>query len=369
MANSQSTVTLQALVDIAQAFGDLEPILNVGGQTLQPALTAANDTMNAIAAASFPWKFFEMILPVFYTNSYQQDYTVVNADGSSLTGLSWLERGIVLDINNTSQPKPFRNIETGREIGQATASVGGFGNYGSQNPMFYVNWFPNYMLYYGVWGQPNTGGAANNTAQGMQGNNPVANSVYTNPVGATSQPANPITQIKDANGNLLLLTTYGHEGSAAPLAALNAAAGTLVPTSGSGGTTVWTVVDPNGYGFRVSPVPYQTGNVWQFNIVGQMKPVRFTSFAQTLAPLPDEMEPHFRQGFIAQLYRYSPEAKVRAKFKEEWPLWLKSLNEMRSKNDREQEENRFVPARGVMGGRQAGNWWGPAWPFNGPPGW
>lgn len=361
MANTQSTVTLQQIVDIAQAFGDLEPILNVPQSVMQPALTAANDTMNAIAATAFPWKFFETILPVFYTNSYQQDYTVVNANGSSLTNLAWLERGIVVDINNTANPKPFRTVETGRELGQATGTLY---NSATDDPMFYVNWFPNYMLYYGVWGQPNDGGVSNNTGMGMLGNNPVANSAYTNPVGAADQPANPITQIVDANGNYLLLTTYGVEGSAAPLAGVAATAGTTV--SGTGATTVWTVVDPNGIGFRISPIPSQTGVVWQFNLVGQTKPIRFTSLSQTLAPLPDDMEPHFRAGFIAQLYRYSPETKIRAKFQEEWPLWLKSLNDMRSKNDREQEENRFVPARGIMGGgRRSSKWAGPAWPFNG----
>lgn len=442
MPVSYSTVTLQDIVDIAQTYGQLQPILN-GNNPSQPALTIANDVMNAILATAFPWKWNELILPVFYTNSYQQDYSVVNSAGqtgslvlsavqdslngtaiytgtflgglnnayaglpfivagfttsanngtftclasnstqillknfaavaemhagtaisgaSSVNNLAWLERGIVVDINNTAIPKPFRTIEVGRQLGEATGTLF---NSATGEPLFLVNWFPNYMLYYGVWGQPNVGGASQNTGFGMLGNNPEAGSVYTSPLGPISQPANPITQIQDANGNFLLLTTYGTEGITAPLAPAGATPGLTV--SGSGATTVWTVLDPQGYGFRIMPVPSQTGNVWQFNIVGQQKPVRFADLSQTIAPLTDEMEPHFRQGFIAQLYRYSPEDKIAAKFPREWQLWLASLDKMRQKDDRELEENRFVPARGVMGGRSGRNTFkGPAWPFNYP---
>ena len=99
-----------------------------------------------------------------------------------------------------------------------------------------------------------------------------------------------------------------------------------------------------------------------------MRPVRFTSLKQTLAPLPDEMEPHFRQGFIAQCYRYSPEAKIRAKFPQEWALWLKSLNELRAKDARELEENTFTPDRGITGSvpSQTNFFYGPFWPFRYP---
>jgi hypothetical protein len=101
---------------------------------------------------------------------------------------------------------------------------------------------------------------------------------------------------------------------------------------------------------RIFPVPAQTGRVWEFSITAQAQPVRFKSLQQTLFPLPDQYETNFRQGFIAQCYRYSTEAKTRAKFKDEWQLWLASLNELRAKQDRELEENIFIPRRGPDGG-------------------
>lgn len=434
--NSQCQVTLQDIADFLQSFGDLEPILNVGGQTSKVMISAANIVMAAICGVPFPHKWNEFNTPQFYTNSLQQDYAVVNPDGSSLTNLGWLERGIVVDIQNTAEPKPFRFVETGRQLNQATGTVFNGGNLNS--PMFLVNWIPNNLLYYGTWGKNNTGSAS-------FGNNPGPGSVYISPLGASisfavwaataggqitfslnyipdsvkvgtslivngvtpalynnsynvvsisgnnvvvtsalnpgvyeaggiignvggpssSMPNNPITQIKDSNGNFLLLTEYGTEGITAPTAPLNAMPGTLVNRVDA--TTVWTVLDPFGQGFRILPVPVQTGLLWQFSLVGQMKPVRFTSLSQTLAPFPDEFETHFQMGMIAQLYRFSPQAKVYNKFPQAWHLWLQSLSELRSKEDREMEENMFVPDRGFMGGTSGRNKFaGPLWPFNYP---
>jgi hypothetical protein len=353
MPNTLSTISLQKIVNVAKIFGDIYPVLNVAGSTSEPALSAANDTAKAIFEVYFGWKWNEINLPPFYTNSYQQDYAVVYPNGKSITTLSWLQRGCVIDINNLSQPKPECGITVGRQLPRAS------GAWANRRIWGQVNYFPNMSLYYGLWGAANTG-------NGTLGNNPVAGSVYTNPVGPASMPVNPINQIQDANGNLLVLTTYGTEGTTAPLAPVNAAAG--VTAAGLGATTVWTVLDPNGQGFRILPVPSQTGTVWQFNLVGQGIQPRFTSLQQFLTPIPDQFEPVFRQGFIAQCYRYSVEAKIREKFKTEWAMWIASLNEMRSSEDREQEMNSFAIGRGIYSGSASSGWPGPAWPFNGPAG-
>lgn len=520
LASNLSTVTVQHLVDTAQTFGDLEPIINAGGHTQTVAFSCANTVMNAICAAAFPWKWNEFNIAPVYSNSLQQDYAVVNAAGLSgalvltnvtqvsaasgtttytgvmpdgafggyvgvpfvvtgftnpgnngtflcvassagamvlrnaggvvegpvvaaaisaagpLLNLSWLERGVAFDINNSAEPKPFVRIETGRQLPQTTASYTGGAGLG--DPGFRCNWFPNRSLYYGTWGQGNVGGAT-------LGNNPQPGSVYYAPTGSsvttaswaggqavftissllpaivmggvlqitdaypaayngnwaivsvndtvktaptvtvtmavnpgtyesggdvnnsenTSQPQNPITQIQDSNGNFLLLTTYGIEGTTPPVAARNATPGTTV--SGTGASTQWTVLDPNGWGFRFQPVPSQSGTEWQFNLTAQMKPVKFVSLSQTLAPLPDEFEQTFRDGFIAQLYRRSPEKAVQAKFQTEWALWLKTMQEMRMKEDRELEENKFIPSRTIFGAaRSRNNFQGAAWPYNYP---
>src|SRR5271169_137142 len=98
--NTQSTIQLQEIVDNAMAYGDINPVLNVGGLTVNPALKIANDVMNAICGVPFPHKWNEFIPPFFYTNSFQQDYAMVFPNGQSMFGMAWLERGVVFDINN-----------------------------------------------------------------------------------------------------------------------------------------------------------------------------------------------------------------------------------------------------------------------------
>src|SRR6266478_3708384 len=87
-----STETIQKQVDIAQTYGDLEPVINAAGFTQIVALSVANDVMNAICAVAFPHKWNEFIIPPIYTNSFQQDYAVVIPAGASgtltLTGVT-----------------------------------------------------------------------------------------------------------------------------------------------------------------------------------------------------------------------------------------------------------------------------------------
>lgn len=415
-----STFTVQNVLDRVRTFPLLEPIFNEGGYSTEPTLTIATDVDNAIKAVNFPHKWNEVSLPFFYTFSWQQDYALINPDGTSVYGVEWLERGVAIDINNTSFPKPMYRIECGRSTQRSTGAFVN-NNFFMEEPAFVICSYPNGSLYYGTWG------AANNGTNSM-GNNPAAGSIYTPTLGTNSQPANPISQIQDANGNLWVLTGYGVE-STAPLAAPNSLPGTTFSGAGavfnmtsvvvsggvatykgtitgggtnvfvgttfviagfanggnnvtitvtantqssiscvattqvnethagtaSGGATVWTIVDPIGLGIRILEVPSQTGSVYQFQITGQMPPVVFTHLGQTLAPLPDKYEPFFRAGFIAQCYRYSPEAKVKAKFEDEWKMWLRSLQSLREVQDRELEEYNFVPERTVMGAARSRN--------------
>lgn len=347
-----STVTLQKFVQVAKSMGEIRPVLEVGGFEGEPATTAMNDAMNDFLA-NYPYKFNGFNLPEFYTNSWQQDYAI-----PGLTTLAWLTRGVCIDINSSAIPKPWSWVEVGRDQQKSTASI--LSNSFFASAIFRANWLPNNQLYYGTWGDANTGNAT-------LGNNPVAGSVYTNPLGAPTMPANPISQIEDANGNFLVITTYGTEGGAAPLAEADSPAGTTA--SGSGASTVWTVVDPNGQGIRISPVPSQTGNVWQFLLTGQLIPPRFTSFSQKIDPVPDDYEPQLRALFIAHLYEYASESKISAKFPIKRDLAMKAVVTARSKSDRERDFYRFITNTSVKSGAgsTSGAYVGPFWPYGGPP--
>jgi hypothetical protein len=440
MANfpsSQSKITLQKMLDKVVPLGDVNPVLvNIGGFQLEPFITICTDVYREIVGVPFPHKWNEKKLPLFYTNSFQQDYALVNPDNSSFFGVEWLERGMCVEMTSTQLPKPWGYVECGRQLPQVTGTLESLvGRW--NNPTFTCNTFPNYMLYYGTWGAGNYGGPT-------LGNNPGPGSSFTDPRGVTvtnatwvggqiifwlsnipsglsvggnlivsnvfpvaynnsyvitgisglsvtvtsvnnpgvyqagglvggtptspaiiNQGANPIAQIRDPNGNLQVVTTYGTCGNNQPTwPASDAAPGTQTPD----GTVVWTVVDPYGVGIRILPVPDQTGVVFQFHLVGQMPAIEFTKLSDTIFPLPDKYEPYFRQGIIAQCYRYSPIDKVQAKFEKNWKLWLMTLNDFRAAEDRELEENRFSLERGIMGGGggSTSGYASAAWPFNSP---
>ena len=92
------------------------------------------------------------------------------------------------------------------------------------------------------------------------------------------------------------------------------------------GTVQWTAVWPKGQGFRISPMPSQTGPVWQIAPMGQSRIQQFTSLKQILDPIPDDYFRYFKQGFFCYCYLASPDPKVRARFAEEKRLWMESLN-------------------------------------------
>lgn len=365
-----SNTTLQMIVRSAARRIDIAPVLASGGSSDQPALDIATDVMNAMIRGgpdgqrmNWKWNRFNVIpAPVagtimaglggfgtFFTNSWQQDYAVLG-----LLNVDWLEQVAAVNINQTAQPKQVLWPEAVRDLPKTYFQTG--------QPC-QVCWLPNYMLDWGIWGQSSL-----LQVDGL--NNPGPGAVYTNPLGATVAPSNPITQIQDPNGNYWVLTTYGTCGGSLPtfpatptfptLANPKAAAST-VPD----GSCVWTAVNPSGMGFRIDPLPPETGVVWLVRCVAQKTPVIFTSLGQTLDPLPDDHVPWFRQGFEAKCYQKSIDAKVRAKFEPEWKLWLKGLDNAVRAGNREPDSAGFYPGSSIMDSGGA-TYPGPAYPF---PGW
>jgi hypothetical protein len=332
---SNSTIPLQEVVDHARAFGVLTPVMKGGGYADQPARDIADEVMSVMLGGGFidgrkvgpfPWKWNRIYPPPFLTNSWQQDYASLG-----FNTLAWLQHGVWIDINNTAPRQPYGDLEIVRDL-ELT------GGRGPGRP-FQICWLRNKDLQYGVWG----GGVTS----GVGAQNPAAGSVYANPLGAASPPNNPVTQLLDANGNFLVLTGYGKEGTTPPVAPANSAPGTIA-TPGAGSTTQWTVADPFGQGFRLSPAQPQTALTYQINLVGQARPVRFTSLTQLLDPVPDDFGIYVKRGFVVECYRRSPEKNILAKFETEFKLWMIALQEALGKASHEREGFGFFPDKGIM---------------------
>jgi hypothetical protein len=334
-----SSYTLQNLVDIARGMGDIAPVLPTGGYYETVATSAANDTMTAMLAGNqngspFNFKFNRLNLPPFFINSWQQDYVV-----PGVVQLGWLEICYAYNTSSTVFPKPVRAVEVKRDVMLTNAQTGNEAK---------IAWMQNDTLTFGTWGQSEIV-----SLTGLQ--NPGPGVTYTNPVGLVSLPLNPITQVKDAFGNLWVVTVYGTCGNTNPFATnLNPQfpdlnnPNTVATTAVDGGVT-WTAVNPKGQGFRLNPMPSQTGPVWQIAPVGQMRIAKFTKLGQFLEPIPDDYFTYFQNGFFAQCYRRSPDPRVRAKYESEYKIWMKSLHDSVSQGSREQDDWGFVPTSpGVM---------------------
>jgi hypothetical protein len=319
-----STIKLQNVVDYVSTIGDLMTTMPVGGFSNLLALNIANDVLTEFLSQRFNFKFNRVLVNPFYTISLQQDYV------GTTTTIGWLEHSIVVDINNTAKPKPIFPIEAKKDLERTSYQFG--------KPCK-VCWLPNDQLVQDVW--------------------PGAQQKYTNPLGATGTPSNPITNIRDANNNILYVSTYGTTGLVAPVLAANSAAGTQVVD----GSVIWKVADPKAQGFRVSPLPPQAGVVYQVYIVAQAKPIRFTSLDQTLDPITDDFAKYFQDGYIAYAHRHSTAPVVTGRFEQKKADWLQSISNAMGAADRESTDIGIYPDRSIMQSDAMNLPIGPAWPF------
>src|SRR6185437_13488867 len=253
--------TLQDAVDYAQSFPELDAVIPAAGYSTKMVQQIATAIMQKFLASALKWPFNRKSFAAFVTNSWQQDYAV-----PGLVDPAFLQDAAMVEINNTMTPKPIWSLEVNQNIPVTSQS---FGRPGQLSLML------NRDLQYATWGAANTGG--------QPGPNPQPNQTITNPQGAGAvTPSNPYTQVKDAFGNLWVITTFGTTGASNPFASnLNPVFPsftnpTQVATTANDVSVVWTAVNPNGFGFRMTPLPTQAGVPYQVFPVYQMRPPQFT---------------------------------------------------------------------------------------------
>jgi hypothetical protein len=352
MANS--TTTLSKITQFCKTFPDLAPVIQTpaGGVSNEPALTIGSDVMTEIISQAFNWKWNRFMLPVFYTNGFQQDYAV-----PGIVNLGWLEHGVLIDINNTALPKPMWPLEVVRGLEFTSTQYGRPGQ---------ICWLPNDQLYYATWGATNTGNAT-------IGLNPGPLMVIGTPLGVSAAPINPILQVQDSFGNLWVVTTFGTTGATNPFITNltpvypTSQNPTATATTVLDGSVTWTAVNPKGMGIRCNPMPPQTGIVYQFYVAAQFRAFAFsngpfTALSQTIEPVPDDFAKYFRDGFNAMAYAHSQDPRVRGKYNDMYNNWMKSLNDARRQTDRERDNAGFYPATSIIN-QPSTIYPGPSYPF------
>src|SRR5271170_3221944 len=212
---TNSTVTLDEVVDDAASFGNVAATLATGTGNVSPAISIGNTVMQTLVNGGpggqpFNWKWNRINIPIFAIISYQQDYFIPN-----LVDLGWLESCWASEVNQTSLPKQLCQVEVHKDL-QTTSDITG--------PAAKICWEQNSLLSTGTWGAvpqgPTAGtpqGATSSLGPGQRGlQNPGPGVIYTNPIGQLVTPPNATTAITDPNGNLWCLTTFGTCGAVQP---------------------------------------------------------------------------------------------------------------------------------------------------------
>lgn len=351
--NQSTSITVADLSKQMKANPEFYNVLGGAvGYSTEPLLTACNDVMCRILDESMPWKWNRKVIPPFLTVSLQQDYC------TNLTDVSWLEACWIVDINNSTSnsngaPKPIRPMETVRDL--VSTSV--------QNVPFQIAFVYNYQAYMGQW---------------------QANTAYGCGYGVAQLPKSPIQQFQDENGNILFIDStqlgitiespgytgttiplpstspYGVSGSVQPAADPDATPGTLVQD----GSVVWTVADPNGICWRVSPLPALNGLCWWIGGFYQQLPPTLLTMQQSLDPIPLSMIYLFRAGVRAQLQMFNGNPKGAQAYAE----WEETMQKALRGADRQQEENVLYPTQTILNGGGCGSNWagiGAANPYGG----
>lgn len=194
-----SNIALSRMFDVVAARGIFDPRTGPSGFGDALAFDCADGVIADLITPRFNWKFNSAVAAPFYTNSWQQDYPQL-AQAEGLIG--WGEDISCVDINNTQAPKPIAvPIPKWRKN---LPRINAFNNYGGGYLGCFRNmcWMYNKDLTVGVW--------------------PGA-SVTFYPLVGINAPAqqNPLLNMLDANGNILIVTTFGT--TAAPLNILTSA--------------------------------------------------------------------------------------------------------------------------------------------------
>lgn len=173
-----STIKLGNVFNVIAAKGIPDPRGGPSGYGDQLALECASEVMADIVCERYNQKWNRAYAAPFYTNSFQQDYPqLAQAAGP----IGWGEDGDVVDVNNTYLPKPMSNIKWRRGLSRTNVS-----RWWPEN----LSWMYNSELGIGIWPGPDV-------------------TIY--PLLGTSAPGgqNPILNMRDANGNILIVTGFG----------------------------------------------------------------------------------------------------------------------------------------------------------------
>jgi hypothetical protein len=310
MAPSNTTLTLQNILNFCSTHGDLLPLAGVGGYTDEPGLSLCNDALSDLISDPNDWKFNRVEMPMIVTCPNKIDQLFA---GASVFALNY--------TGTASNPGWFSQ-GWGIQLASANGVVNAAGT-------VTVTTLENHRIPVGatIYMIGNTLAAYNSifTDNGT-------NSVWSNGWTVTAVTANTITFIATTgqnNGDVTGapgITNFGYATSACYQEMNN----TSSPPNINPATTyrelpfISLVANPDkisvmqdlGTGvlkIRHNRVPGST--TWGAKIVYQAKAPLKVSLTDNWAPFPDNYSTVIRQAVLYRMYRYLNDSKADTEFK------------------------------------------------------
>lgn len=325
---SNTTLTLQNVVNFAAIHAELSPLAGVGGFTNEPALSLCNDALQEITAQPNAWKHNRAELPVFVTTTYRQDYTFGGAVAFTLE-----EGGAGIALASASTPGVVRTgttvVVTTLENHNMTVgrTVYMFGNTDAQfNSLFSQG--PNSSGYSGGWVITAI------TATTFTFTHLVSGSTNSGAPGITNYAWLESGTMREINTTAPIPRTWQLE-----------AVNDLHPTSYSTRPAKVAALTDNGDGtlkFRMQYAP--GGTFYAVALVYQMQPPLKVALTDTWTPFPDRYGFVIRQAFLARAYRFMNSAKTESEYQKSQLMISKATGA----DDAEQSDQRIYPEQSLM---------------------
>lgn len=292
---SNSTITLQQVINLAATHADLMPLSGVGGYQDEPALSLCNDALSELLIFPYDWKFNRVEMPMLVTCPNRQDYQFGGATaftlGSTSSGVgiglasnnAITESGTTVTVN-TLEPHRFAVSDTvymaGNNLSAYNSTFTDSGTQTSWSGGWTITAVPSTTSFQFTH---TSSGLANSGAPGITdfGWLTSASMVELN---NTSSPQN-VRQLNTVKE----LPVWGRVANPEQVCVLK--------DNGDGTIKV-----------RFYAVPGTT--IWGVNLVYQAKSPLKTALTNNWAPFPDEYSFVFRQALLYRMYRYlsSPRA-------------------------------------------------------------
>lgn len=338
---SQSTLTIQNVVDFTRTQTGLMPLVDVGGFTGQPALSLANDVLSELLSPPFAWKFNRVQMGILVTQQFQQDYRFAGATAWTSTGGASIglaatpaitESGFVVTVNTLYA----HNFTAGQTVFMTGNTVAAYNSTFSSTPSG-SNWGAGWVI---TTVPTPTSFTFTHASSGL------ANSGAAGITNCSWLESATMVNMNDT--------------AAAQYVWYLEAVRTLQPSSRVTMATRVSVLSDDGAGTLTirlkdlpGPQPLGITNIYQ------ARPALLAALSGTWAPFPDEYAFVYRQMFLAHALRYANSPRSEVEYAKAQNNVLKALGA----NDRETSDEFVVPANGSLMGNGGGAFVSNGWPY------